>query len=107
MGVVYRATDTRLGRMVAVKVIQPGYDVDPAAKLQFERDARADSALSHPGICNLFDVGEQEGVQYLVMEFVEGETLADRLKERPASPRPTCPVRRPDRGCLNFASRPC
>jgi serine/threonine protein kinase len=81
MGVVYRAADTRLGRNVAIKMLQHGIGSDhPQAVERFAREARSISALNHPHICGLYDVGEQNGMHYLVMEFVEGETLAARLK---------------------------
>src|SRR5258706_14398004 len=79
MGEVYRARDTRLGRDVAVKVLPSHLSENPELKARFEREARAISALSHPHICALFDVGNEAGVEYLVMEYLEGETLADRL----------------------------
>ena len=78
MGEVYRARDTRLGRAVAVKVLPP-HRSDPAARERFEREARAIAALNHPNICQLYDVGTQDGVDFLVLEYLEGETLADRL----------------------------
>jgi aminoglycoside phosphotransferase (APT) family kinase protein len=74
---VYRARDSRLGRTVAVKVVRGEYNE------RFEREARAISALNHPHICTLHDVGSQDGVNYLVMELVDGETLADRLHKGP------------------------
>ena len=79
MGEVYRALDTRLGRDVAIKVLPPHLSSDPELKTRFEREARAISALQHPHICTLYDVGHQDGVDYLVMEFLEGETLQRRL----------------------------
>ena len=80
MGDVYKARDTRLDRIVAVKRLRADLAARPEGRLRFEREARAISALNHPHICTLFDVGEQEGVDYLVMELVEGETLAARLR---------------------------
>jgi eukaryotic-like serine/threonine-protein kinase len=79
MGEVYRARDTRLERTVAIKVLSAHLSSNPDLKQRFEREARAISALQHPHICTLFDVGEQDGTDFLVMEFLEGETLADRL----------------------------
>jgi eukaryotic-like serine/threonine-protein kinase len=85
MGEVYRARDTRLDRTVAIKVLPAHMADTPDARQRFEREARAVSALNHPNICTLFDVGSQDGVEYLVMEYIEGETLAVRL-ERGALP---------------------
>jgi len=79
MGEVYKARDTRLNRTVAIKVLPPKLTTDPAAKQRFEREAHAVAALSHPHICPLFDVGHQDGTDFLVMEFLDGETLAARL----------------------------
>jgi eukaryotic-like serine/threonine-protein kinase len=85
MGEVYRARDTRLGRSVAIKVMPPHMASDPDARQRFEREARAISALAHPHICALHDVGNQDGVEFLVMELIEGETLASRLARGPIS----------------------
>ena len=82
MGEVYRARDTRLARTVAIKILSADIDT-PAARQQFDREARAISSLTGPNICTLFDVGAEEGRTYLVMEFLEGETLADRLARGP------------------------
>ena len=81
MGEVYRARDTRLDRTVAVKVLPAHLAQDPDRRARFEREARAASALNHPPICTIHDVGQQDGVDYLVMEHLEGETLADRLEK--------------------------
>jgi eukaryotic-like serine/threonine-protein kinase len=81
MGEVYRARDTRLDRTVAVKVLSGGFSSDPVLKQRFEREAKAISSLNHPHICVLYDVGRQDDVDYLVMECVEGETLAKRLEK--------------------------
>ena len=78
MGQVYRGVDTRLDRAVAIKVL-PSHLSHPQLRERFEREARAISSLSHPHICTLFDVGRQDGIDYLVMEHLEGESLADRL----------------------------
>jgi len=83
MGEVYRARDTRLGRDVAIKVLPSHLSSDPDLKARFEREAKAISALSHPHICHLYDIGSQDGTDYLVMELLEGETLADRLQKGP------------------------
>jgi serine/threonine protein kinase len=83
MGEVYRARDARLGRDVAVKVLRKGVSDDPARRERFEREAKAISSLNHPHICTLYDVGCHDGVDYLVMECVEGETLVKRLESGP------------------------
>jgi len=83
MGQVYRATDTRLGRAVAVKVLAPELSENPDFRQRFEREAKAISQLSHPNICALFDVGSAEGAEYLVMELLEGRMLDDRLEKGP------------------------
>ena len=80
MGEVYSARDHRLGRSVAVKVLSASPDTDVARRDRFAREARAIARLSHPHICTLHDVGEQDGVVFLVMELLEGETLAERLE---------------------------
>jgi serine/threonine protein kinase len=79
MGEVYKARDTRLDRTVAIKVLPATLAGDPERRARFEREARAVAALSHPHICTLHDIGRDNGVDYLVMEHLEGETLADRL----------------------------
>jgi eukaryotic-like serine/threonine-protein kinase len=81
MGEVYRARDTRLDRIVAVKVLSEHLSSNPQSRERFEREAKAISSLSHPHICPLYDVGREAGVDYLVMEYLEGETLASRLKK--------------------------
>jgi serine/threonine protein kinase len=81
MGEVYRARDTRLDRTVAIKILPAHLSANAEARQRFEREAKAISSLSHPNICHLYDVGAQDSVHYLVMEYLEGETLADRLKK--------------------------
>jgi len=83
MGEVYRARDTRLDRTVAIKVLPQHLADTPEARQRFEREARAVSALNHPHICTLHDVGSQDGTEFLVMEYLEGETLAARLEKGP------------------------
>jgi serine/threonine protein kinase len=83
MGEVYRARDTRLERTVAIKILPAQFSTDPLRKQRFEREAKAISGLNHPHICILYDVGQQDGIDYLVMECVEGETLAKRLDRGP------------------------
>src|SRR6187402_2816039 len=79
MGEVYRARDTRLGRDVAIKVLPQHLSSNPEVRSRFEREARTVSSLNHPHICTLFDVGRERDTDYLVMELVDGETLATRL----------------------------
>jgi serine/threonine protein kinase/Tfp pilus assembly protein PilF len=81
MGEVYRARDTRLSRIVAIKVLPDHLSSSPEAKQRFEREARTISSLNHPHICQLYDVGSQDGTDFLIMEFLEGETLAERLRK--------------------------
>jgi serine/threonine protein kinase len=83
MGEVYRARDTRLDRTVAIKILPEHLSNNPDAKQRFDREARAISSLNHPNICTLYDVGHQDGMDYLVMEFLDGQTLADRLMKGP------------------------
>ena len=83
MGEVYRAKDTRLDRTVAIKILPEHLSSNPQVRERFEREARAISSLNHPHICVLHDVGYQEGMDYLVMECVEGETMAKRLEKGP------------------------
>src|SRR5207249_2304386 len=83
MGEVYRAKDTRLDRTVAVKVLPQHLSSSPDSRQRFEREAKTISQLSHPHICALYDVGNQDGVEFLVMEYLEGETLSDRLLKGP------------------------
>src|SRR5690349_784495 len=81
MGEVYRARDTRLERTVAIKVLPEHLSTNAESKQRFEREARAISSLNHPNICALYDIGNQDGVDFLVMEYLEGQTLADRLQK--------------------------
>ncbi|HEY3204699.1 MAG TPA: serine/threonine-protein kinase, partial [Thermoanaerobaculia bacterium] len=83
MGEVYRAKDTRLDRIVAVKVLPPHLSTSAESRQRFEREAKTISQLSHPHICALYDVGNQDGVEFLVMEYLEGETVSDRLLKGP------------------------
>src|SRR5256884_6871875 len=79
MGEVYRAKDTRLDRTIAIKILPEHLSSDPQRRERFEREAKAISSVSHPHICPLYDVGHQDGIDYLVIEYLEGETLAHRL----------------------------
>src|ERR1700756_3603283 len=81
MGEVYRARDTRLDRIVAIKVLPAHLADRPELRERFEREARAVAGLNHPHICVLHDIGHQDGTDFLVMEYLEGETLAERLKK--------------------------
>lgn len=83
MGEVYRARDTRLDRTVALKILPPLFATRPELRQRFEREARTLSQLTHPHICTIHDVGREDGVDYLVMEYLEGETLAERLAKGP------------------------
>ena len=81
MGEVYKATDTRLDRTVAIKVLPAHVAADPDLKQRFEREARTVGALNHPHICTLHDIGSQDGIDFLVMEYLDGEILAQRLEK--------------------------
>src|SRR5258707_2821165 len=83
MGEVYRARDTRLERDVAIKILPAQLSSDPVRKQRFQREAKTISSLNHPHICTLHDIGSQDGVDYLVMEYVEGETLEKALLKAP------------------------
>src|SRR5690242_11160394 len=85
MGEVYRARDTRLERTVAIKVLPPEFSSDPERRKRFEQEARSISSLNHPHICVLYDIGHDDKTHYLVLEFLEGETLEHKL-ERGALP---------------------
>src|SRR5687767_14542695 len=83
MGEVYVARDSRLDRTVAIKILPPEFSADAGRRARFEREAKVIASLSHPHICTVHDVGDHEGIGFLVMERLEGETLADRLARGP------------------------
>src|ERR1700721_1733433 len=83
MGEVYRGKDTRLDRTVAIKLLPKHLSSDPELRQRLEREAKAISALQHANICTLYDIGTQDGTEFLVMEYLEGQTLAERLAKGP------------------------
>src|ERR1022692_2115670 len=87
MGEVYRALDTRLERTVAIKILPAQLSDDATRRQRFEYEAKVVSSLNHPHICTLYDIGRQDGVDFIVMEFLEGESLAERLDKGPLAER--------------------
>jgi len=100
MGEVYRARDIKLGRAVAIKVLPQGFTSDPARLARFDREARTLAALNHPNVCAIYGFEEAEAIRFLVLELVDGETLADRLAVLPARPEGR---HLPQRDALNIA----
>ena len=105
MGEVYRARDTRLDRLVAIKTIRSFPHAGPAQLERFKREARAISRVSHPHICALYDIGEHDGAAFLVMELLDGETLARRLADGPLPPTRACAVAADIADALDAAHR--
>jgi serine/threonine protein kinase len=105
MGEVYRAKDMRLGRDVAIKVLPAHFSSDPVRRQRFEREAKTISGLNHPNICVLYDVGHQDGVDYLVMEYIDGETLGKRLERGPLPAEQVAMIGREIAGALDRAHR--
>jgi eukaryotic-like serine/threonine-protein kinase len=105
MGEVYRARDTRLGREVAIKVLPERLATDIELKQRLEREAKAISSLNHPHICTLHDVGSQDGITFLVMEYLEGETLLARLEKGPLPLEPALKIGREIADALESAHR--
>jgi hypothetical protein len=107
MGEVYRARDIRLERTVAVKVLPSHLSANIELKLRFDREAKAISVLQHPHICTLYDVGSQGGVDFLVREYLEGQTLAERLEKGPLPLEQTLKLvlrsRKKDRSSARFS----
>jgi serine/threonine protein kinase/Tol biopolymer transport system component len=105
MGEIYKARDVRLNRVVAIKILSYEFRIGLTHRSQLQREGVAIAGLSHPHICTLFDVGEQNGLQYLVMEYLEGETLASRLKRGPLPIDQALRVAIPMLEALNHAHR--
>src|SRR6202521_1460305 len=106
MGVVYKALDTRLDRLVALKFLPDHMEQDPQALERFRREAHAASALNHPGICTIYDVGEQDHHSFIAMEFIDGETLSQHIHRQALSVEQGFDLGNPIAGPLDVAPAP-
>jgi serine/threonine protein kinase len=105
MGEVYRARDSRLGRDVAIKVLPEAFASDPQRLARFEREAKTLASLNHPNIAHIHGLEESDGVRALVMELVDGPTLADRIAQGPIAVEEALPIAKQDGGVVHGRGR--